>query len=45
MDNAEQHGVDHPDVTASLRRDRLYKYLDLLVLFIVVWAMVAKPGA
>ena len=43
--SAEQHGADHPDVTAALRQARLYNYLDLLVLFIVVWAMVTKPGA
>lgn len=41
----ETHGVDHPDVTQALRQARLYNFIDLVVLFVVVWAMVAKPGA
>ena len=41
----ETHGVDHADVTAALRQARLYNAVDLVVLFVVVWAMVVKPGA
>lgn len=39
------HGPDHPDVTAGLTKARVLNYVDLVVLFVVVWAMVAKPGA
>ena len=42
---AQEHGPDHADVTAALKTTRLYNYIDLAVLFFVVWAMVAKPGS
>jgi uncharacterized membrane protein len=41
----EQHGPDHPEVEGAIRQGRLYNYVDLVILFIVVWAMVVKPGA
>ena len=42
---AQEHGPDHADVTAALKTARLYNYIDLAVLFFVVWAMVVKPGS
>ena len=41
---AQEHGPDHPDVAAAVRQLRTYNYVDLVILFVVVWAMVAKPG-
>ncbi|MPZ73731.1 MAG: DUF2269 family protein [Nitriliruptorales bacterium] len=41
----EQHGAEHPDVTAAMQRTRLINVVDLVVLLAVVWAMVVKPGA
>lgn len=40
----EQHGPDHPDAAAAMSRTRMLNYIDLVVLFVVVWAMVIKPG-
>ena len=39
------NGPDHPDVMTLLNRVRIINYIDLVVLFVVVWAMVTKPGA
>ena len=41
----EQHGPEHPDAAAAMSRTRMLNYIDLVVLFVVVWAMVFKPGA
>ena len=41
----EEHGPDHPDVAATTSRIRVLNYVDLVVLFVVTWAMVVKPGA
>lgn len=41
----EEHGPEHPDVAATTARLRMLNYIDLVVLFVVIWAMVAKPGA
>jgi uncharacterized membrane protein len=41
----EEHGPEHPDVAAIGARLRMINLVDLVVLFVVVWAMVAKPGA
>ena len=40
-----EHGPEHPDVAAVTSRLRMLNYVDLAVLFAVIWAMVAKPGA
>ena len=42
---AAEHGPQHPDVSAGMARTRILNTLDLLVLFIVIGAMVIKPGA
>ena len=41
----EQHGPEHPDAAAAMSQSRMLNYIDLVVLFVVVWAMVVKPGA
>ena len=41
----QEHGPDHPDVAAISSRLRTLNMVDLLVLFIVIAAMVFKPGA
>jgi uncharacterized membrane protein len=40
---AEEHGVDHPDVATAARRLSLGSGLDIAILLVVLWAMVAKP--
>lgn len=40
---AGEHGLDHPDVGAAARRITYGSTLDVGLLLIVVWAMVAKP--
>ena len=40
----EQHGPDHPTAVAAMSRARMLNYVDLVVLFVVVGAMVVKPG-
>jgi uncharacterized membrane protein len=42
---ATELGPDHADVVAYQARARVLNYIDLLVLFIVMGAMVIKPGA
>lgn len=39
-----EHGGDHPDVAAAARRVTLGSMLDISILLLVVWAMVAKPA-
>ena len=41
----EAHGPDSPEAASAAGRARLLNYVDLALLFIVVWAMVTKPGA
>lgn len=38
-----EHGDGHPDVSSAARRITVGSMLDLGVLLVVVWAMVAKP--
>jgi hypothetical protein len=40
---AGEHGLDHPGVDAAARRITHGNALDVGILLIVVWAMVAKP--
>ena len=40
----EQHGPEHPDAAAAMSRARQLHYVDMVVLFVVVAAMVIKPG-
>ena len=40
-----EHGPDSEQVDGLLARTRLLNSVTLVLLFIVVWAMVAKPGA
>jgi uncharacterized membrane protein len=44
-ETVQEHGPDHPSVKAGQRQIRMYNLIDLVILFAVVWAMVAKPGA
>jgi uncharacterized membrane protein len=39
----EDHEVDHPEVAATLARSFRLSTIDLAILMIVVWAMVAQP--
>jgi uncharacterized membrane protein len=39
----DEHGADHPDVASAARRLSRGSMLDLGLLVVVVWAMVAKP--
>lgn len=39
-----EHGADHPDVTRRIRRILTVSRLELVILLVAVWAMVAKPG-
>ena len=40
-----EHGPEHGSVKSAQRQIRMYRTIDIVVLFVVVWAMVAKPGA
>jgi uncharacterized membrane protein len=40
---ADEHGLDHPDLEAAARRVGAGNLLDVGLLLVVVWAMVAKP--
>jgi hypothetical protein len=39
-----EHGADHPEVARRVGRVLLFSRLELLVLIVAIWAMVAKPG-
>lgn len=41
---ARERGAAAPEVQRRIRRLGLYAQLELLMLIVVVWAMVAKPG-
>ena len=41
----DERGPQDPEVAATGRRIGMLNMLDLVLLFIVVWAMVVKPGA
>ena len=38
-----EHGVDHPEVPRRINRILLFSRIELLVLIVAIWAMVAKP--
>ena len=40
----EQHGPEHPDAQAAMSSTRRLNYIDLVVLFVVVAAMVTQRG-
>lgn len=40
---ATQRGVDHPEVDAQLAKVIRLSGVDVLILFVAIWAMVAKP--
>ena len=40
-----EHGPDSAEVTALLGKTRMLNFLHIVVLVVVVWAMVAQPGA
>lgn len=40
----EERGLDHPEVRRRTARILLFSRIELLILIVAIWAMVAKPG-
>lgn len=39
-----EHGFDHPEVSRRLSKIAAFSRLELVILVVAIWAMVAKPG-